>query len=69
MKLREMLISQKSGANTGIVDLEAPSMTNIGELIEEEINENEKIMVDLQKPFWKRLAEAKARDGKTTAQA
>ena len=72
MKLREMLISQKSGANTGLVDLEAPSMTNIGELIEEKINENEKIMVDLvdlQKPFWKRLAEAKARDGKTTAQA
>jgi kinesin family member 13 len=64
MKLKEMLMRlQKAGANGGLVDLEALGLTNIGELIED-MNENEKIMEDLQKPFEEKLAEAKARDGK-----
>ena len=69
MKLKEMLMKlQKAGANGALVDLEALGLTNIGELIED-MNENEKIMEDLQKPFEEKLAEAKARDGKMAVQA
>jgi hypothetical protein len=69
MKLKEMLMKlQKAGANGALVDLEALGLTNIGELIED-MNENEKIMEDLQKPFEEKLAEAKARDGKLAVQA
>ena len=69
MKLKEMLMKlQKAGANGALVDLEALGLTNIGELIED-MNENEKIMEDLQKPFEEKLAEAKARDGKMALQA
>ena len=67
LKLKEMLIRLKTAASGGgPVDLEALGLANIGELIED-MTENEKIMEDLQKPFEEKLAEAKAKDGKTAA--
>lgn len=63
-KLREMLLKLSKGAQGGgPVDLAALGLSDIGEVIEN-MNENEKIMDDMQKPWEEKLAEAKAKSGK-----
>ena len=58
-KLKELLIKlSKGAAGGGNINLAELGLSNIGELIED-MNENEKIMEDLQKPWEEKLAEAK----------
>ena len=52
----------KASASGQAINLEELGLSNIGELIED-MNENEKIIEDFQKPWDEKLAEAKAKSG------
>jgi kinesin family member 13 len=61
-KLKEMLVKLSKASITGQpIDLKALGIENMAELIED-MNENEKILDDIQKPWAEKLAEAKAKD-------
>jgi hypothetical protein len=61
-KLKEVLIKLSKASSTGQpIDLKALGIENMAELIED-MNENEKILDDIQKPWSEKLAEAKAKD-------
>jgi uncharacterized protein with ATP-grasp and redox domains len=61
-KLKEMLSKLAKASSLGQpVDLNALGIGNMSELIED-MNENEKILDDIQKPWAQKLAEAKAKD-------
>ena len=62
-KLKEMLLKLSKSANGGQpISLEELGLSNISEIIED-MNENEKILEDFQKPWEEKLAEAKAKSG------
>lgn len=59
-KLKDML-RKLAAAGGDTINLAELGITNMQELIED-MDENEKIMEDIEKPFAEKLAEAKAKD-------
>jgi len=66
-KLKDML-RKLAAAGGDTINLAELGITNMQELIED-MDENEKIMEDLEKPFEEKLAEAKAKDAATNSTA
>lgn len=57
------MLKKLAEAGSGTVDLKELGLTNMQEMLED-MDENEKIMEDLEKPWDQKLAEEKAKNGK-----